>query len=353
MKKLIAFCTCIVTAVSLISSVNAYAEEYAAPTFYFGVESSQNVKVNGDTVTISRDAFNDSDFTLNVNVYIDDPDLKSWYVSPKWKCASEYITLSNLFLPNVENSEFAYGIIENNRLKYSVARGNDTDYNTMYFTCQTNNLSDRNPLEPLGDTSDAYPLTDFDAVISSDIPDGEYEIYFLTESEDYPDQQSSSGSFRMDDDTSKSYSNELIVRNLTVIIDSGSAPSTTTTSTTTSTTTTTTSTTTSTTTTPTSTTSSTTTTTSGNITTVSLGDVDNNDIVDVVDATLVLQQYSYQSMGNEGILTDEQINIGNVDGNTNADGTPLLDVVDATYILRYYSYFSMDNSFTWDDLFAM
>lgn len=311
MKKLIAFCTCIVTAVSLISSVNAYAEEYAAPTFYFGVENSQNVKVNGDTVTINRDALNDSDFTLNVNVYIDDPDLKSWYVAPKWKCASEYITLSNLFLPNAENSEFAYGIIEKNRLKYSVARGNDTDYNTMYFTCQTNNLSDRNPLEPLGDTSDAYPLTNFDAVISSDIPDGEYEIYFLTESEDYPDQQTSSGSFRMDDDTSKSYSNELIVRNLTVIIDSGSAPST------------------------------------------HLGDVDNNDIVDVVDATLVLQQYSYQSMGNTGILTDEQINIGNVDGNTNADGTPLLDVVDATYILRYYSYFSMDNSFTWDDLFAM
>lgn len=311
MKKLIAFCTCIVTAVSLISSVNAYAEEYAAPTFYFGVESSQNVKANGDTVTISRDALSDSDFSLNINVYIDDPDLKSWYVAPKWKCASEYITLSNLFLPNAENSEFAYGIVENNRLKYSVARGNDTDYNTMYFTCQTNNLSDRNPLEPLGETSDAYPLTNFDAVISSDIPDGEYEIYFLTESEDYEDQQTCSGSFRMDDDSSKSYSNELIVRNLTVIIDSEPSPSN------------------------------------------YLGDVDNNGIVDVVDATLVLQQYSYQSMGNTGILTDEQINIGNVDGNTNADGTPLLDVVDATYILRYYSYFSMDNNFTWDDLFSM
>lgn len=334
MKKLIAFCTGIVTAVSLISSVSAYAEEYAAPTFYFGVDSAQYVEVSGDTVTINRDALSDSDFSLKVNVYIDDPDLKSWYVSPKWKCASEYITLSNLFLPNAENSEFAYGIIENNRLKYSVARGNDADYNTMYFTCQTNNLSDRGSLKPLGETSDAYPLTNFDAVISSNIPDGVYEIYFLTESEDYPDQQTSSGSFRMDDDTSKSYSNELIVRNLTVIIESESSPSTTTTSTTSSTTTTT-------------STSSTTTTTSGEITTVTLGDVDYNGIVDPVDATLVLRQYSIASMNGDNLLTDEQISIGNVDGND------VLDVVDATHILRYYSYFSMDNSFTWDDLFSM
>lgn len=84
-----------------------------------------------------------------------------------------------------------------------------------------------------------------------------------------------------------------------------------------------------------------------------LGDVDRNGIVDVVDATFVLQQYSYASMGSEGILDEEQINIGNVDGNTNPDGTPLLDVVDATHILRYYSYKSMDDAFTWEELFAV
>lgn len=305
MKKPIAFCIGIISAVSLITAVPAYAEEYAAPTFYFGVDSAQNVSVNGDTVTISRDALSGSDFTLNVNVYVDDPDLKSWYVSPKWKCASEYIKLSNLFIPNVESPDFAYGIVENNRLKYSVTGGNDENYNTMYFTCQTNNLSDRGSLLPLGATSDEYALTSFDAVISSDIPDGVYEIYFLTESEDYTNQQTSDGAFRMDDDSSKSYDDELIIRNLTVII--GSEP----------------------------------------VITPMMGDVDYNGLVDPVDATLVLRQYSIASMNGDNLLTEEQISIGNVDEND------VLDVVDATNILRYYSYFSMDNSFTWDDLFSM
>lgn len=310
MKKLIALCTGIVSAFSLITAIPAYAEEYAAPTFYFGVDNAQNVSVNGDTVTIRKSNFDGVDFTLNVNVYIDDPDLKSWYVSPKWKCASEYITLSNVFKPDEDNYEFAYGIFDDNGwLKYSVACGEDDTYNTMYFTCQPHiTASDRSEMTPLGETSDAYPLTNFDAVISSDIPNGEYEIYFLTESEDYTDQQTSSGSFRMEDGSSKSYNDILNVRSLTIVIDS-SEPL--------------------------------------------LGDVDYNGVVDVVDATFVLQQYSYSSMGGESILNDEQINLGNVDANTNADGTPLLDVVDATHILRYYSYLSMDDSFTWEDLFAM
>lgn len=305
MKKPIAFCLGIVSAISLITAAPAYAEEYAAPTFYFGVDSTQNVSVSGDTVTISREALSGSDFTLNVDVYVGDPDLKSWYVSPKWKCASEYIKLSNLFVPNVETPEFAYGIVENNRLKYSVTGGNDETYNTMFFTCQTNNLSDRGSLLPLGETSDAYSLTSFDAVISSDIPDGKYEIYFLTEEEDYPDQQTSSGSFRMEDGSSKAYDDNLIVNNLTVIIQ-GEA-----------------------------------------VIAPMMGDVDYSGVVDPSDATLVLRQYAVASTESDALITEKQISIGNVDGND------VLDVVDATHILRYYSYLSLNDSFTWDDLFAM
>lgn len=83
------------------------------------------------------------------------------------------------------------------------------------------------------------------------------------------------------------------------------------------------------------------------------GDVDYSGTVDPVDATLVLQQYAIASMNGKNLLTDEQINIGNVDTNYSTDGVPILDVVDATHILRYHSYSSMTEDLTWEDLFEL
>lgn len=301
MKKVIASCLSLLSAVTLISSVTAYAEEYQTPTFYFGVTADENVSVNGDTVTISKAALEESGFTLNIKVFVDDPDLRSWYVSPKWKCASEYITLDNVFNPSKENPEFAYGLTnENGRLIYSAVGGGDPNYNTMYFTCQLQPTSpDRTTLIPLGETSDAYPLTNFDAVISSDIPAGTYEIYFLTESEDYEDQQVSTGSFRLDDEDKSTKSYDPIVRNLTIIIKDVPAPV--------------------------------------------LGDVNFDKVINPSDATLVLRQYAAESLKDADVLDEEQ------KSRADANSDSIIDPNDATLILLYYAYNSTGGTDSFED----
>ncbi len=66
-----------------------------------------------------------------------------------------------------------------------------------------------------------------------------------------------------------------------------------------------------------------------------LGDVNEDGIVDPVDATLVLRHYSIASMDGVGLLTEEQKPFADYDGNN------IIDVVDATSILIYYSKHSM------------
>lgn len=294
MKKLIALCTSIVSAFTLATSLTANAEEYATPVFYLQADSSQNIEVDGSTVTISREALEGADFSLNIDIFVQDTDLKSWRVSPKWKCASEYIKLNeeNVFLPSKDNPEFAYGITnDKGNLVYSVAKGGDTNYNTLFFTCQPQiTASDRSALKPLGDTSDAYPLTSFDAVISSDIPDGVYEIYFLKNPEDYDDQQVSEGAFRMSDGSAKSY--KPIVKNLTIIVGDPL----------------------------------------GNH---MLGDVNSDNLIDARDASLVLMQYAAESLDSANVIDAQQRFIANVNNDT------AVDARDASIILSYYAYCSL------------
>ncbi len=105
-------------------------------------------------------------------------------------------------------------------------------------------------------------------------------------------------------------------------------------------------------TTTTTTTTTTTATTTSTTTTVppvvsyNLGDVNSDNVIDPVDATLVLQQYSIDSMNGTDILNDNQ----KLAANVNADS--IIDPVDATWILRYYSYASMKGEGSIEDFIA-
>lgn len=91
-----------------------------------------------------------------------------------------------------------------------------------------------------------------------------------------------------------------------------------------------------TTTTTTSTTTVTTTTTSTTTTTapVKYGDINDDGIVDAVDASAILRHYALTSTNGEGVFTKEQETAADV----NKDG--IADSVDASLILRYYAYCS-------------
>ncbi|WP_295084294.1 S8 family serine peptidase [Ruminococcus sp.] len=82
------------------------------------------------------------------------------------------------------------------------------------------------------------------------------------------------------------------------------------------------------------TTATTTTTTQTNPTKYNLGDVDNNSVIDAVDASKVLAYYARISTKQEGGFIDSQKKAADV----NDDG--IIDAVDASKILTYYAYAS-------------
>ena len=98
-----------------------------------------------------------------------------------------------------------------------------------------------------------------------------------------------------------------------------------------------------TTTTETTTTNQTTTTTQPNPSAYILGDVDNNSVIDAVDASKVLAYYARISTKQEGGFSDRQKQAGDV----NKDG--IIDAVDASKILAYYAYLST----TKDDVISL
>ncbi|MDE6501979.1 MAG: bacterial Ig-like domain-containing protein [Ruminococcus sp.] len=81
-----------------------------------------------------------------------------------------------------------------------------------------------------------------------------------------------------------------------------------------------------------------------NTETQKLGDVDNDGMINAVDATLVLTEYALLSTGQTGTFTEAQKNSADIDGDGKADA------VDATFILSYYAYASTggtDDMPTW------
>ena len=74
------------------------------------------------------------------------------------------------------------------------------------------------------------------------------------------------------------------------------------------------------------------------------GDVNMDGIVDAKDAQLALEDYVELITGNKGFLTEEQRNLGNVNGETRISTLPpipsvelAVDIQDAQLLLFYYT----------------
>lgn len=309
MKKLVAFCTSVITAISISSAFNVSADENYSPTFYFSLNAVEEFEeinyISNNVIQISSDSISDSGAVLNIGVYIDDASKQSCAVSPKWKCAdkdyvklknlvnpsdpistdaSEYITsLGQIFTTNL--SPFPYAKINSDgSLKHdaTVITNSDTDYNTMAITA----VKSLSPMSVLGAATDEYALTYFDVEFSSNTPDGIYEIYFLTEPEDYSNQQFSTGTF-MTNNLPTSYVPN--VKSFTVIV--------------------------------------------GNYDYL-LGDVNKDKTINAIDASMILTAYAEESTGNIGFLSDAQSLVADI----NKDSS--INAVDASAVLSYYAYTS-------------
>lgn len=283
MKKLLTKLTAVALLTATASSLTANADYI--PTVYFSEE----------TITVTREQLMEG-LTITADVFIDDQSKSCWSVDPKWKSSSEFISLANIVDPQNPCIPYAYaeekdGVIQ--KVKYTTSAGKSNQYNTMYFSCDSRSgLSVSSKLVPYGENTSDYPLTSFDMVFDRNTPYGEYQVYFLTEAEDEPDQQYSKVYMKSDDGGNL----PAVVpetRDIRIIV-----------------------------------------------TGANKGDVNNDGKIDATDAAEILADYSLTSTGNDSSFDENQFYAADV----NDDG--IADSNDASIILGYYSYVSTGGDMT-------
>lgn len=199
MKKLISFVASAVLAAAPLMSSFVHAEDDYLPLLYIKAQSGYNVTSDGDVIISREDiAASENGIAVKMDVFIEDDALSSYYIRANWKSASSYIMLNQMYDPlEPENyTEYAYAETDDDgnliHVKNDTLISVDPECNTMNFTCVTglnfSSVGDKSPLLPYGEKSDDYPLLSFDLIVDPAAPAGKYEIYFLREVEDYPDQ---------------------------------------------------------------------------------------------------------------------------------------------------------------------
>ncbi|MDO4863350.1 MAG: hypothetical protein Q4A05_04185 [Ruminococcus sp.] len=295
MKKLISSVISLGLAACAAVPTAFAADSGYVPTAYFRANKGECISVcpDGNAVVFRSELGSSDNIIVNASVYIDDESLTCWNVHPVWKCASEYAKLENLVDPlpmSADAPNIAYAYAETNEagefthIRHGTILNTDERYNTMSFTCQVTSLTERSAMKPYGEKSDSYPLTSFDINISADAPEGDIDVHFLTEHEDYADQRLIDVAMRTEEG---SLVKTPVTKPLTVTV-----------------------------------------------TDRKFGDVNADGKVDSNDASAVLVAYSKSSTGGEHGLSNLQFACGDSDKNG------LLTSSDASNILAYYSYLS-------------
>lgn len=279
MKKIPALITALTMSLTAVTPFSAMAdpEEGYLPVMYLSVEDNDKISVLPDgTVYINNEDLTGDD-SIRVNIYVKDESKSCWNIAPKIKCADGNIKF---------NEEATESEITAYNDQHEFISSVDTEYNTVNITFQTPMFPAGAKLEVTSENTDDYPIAYFNADVNSEIPAGNYRIYFLTEPEDDPDQRTSAISFRYDDTSSATFTPE--VKDQKIVVSDRM-----------------------------------------------LGDVNKDGIIDSVDASAVLGEYaSLSTEGGESTFTIEQTNSANI----NAD--EFVDSVDASSVLSYYAYLS-------------
>lgn len=281
MKKIAAALTAAMLTLGSVSMFTASAGENSdySPSLYFKAYDSENYQIlpNG-TVYVRIDNTNDAVTSINAGVYIKDDMKQAGHIIAKWKSESEYIKLDNLKDPITVYGQSPYTEFKR---ATSIRLDTDTDKNTQSVSYALGLSVD--PFTLSGNTSDAYPLAEFDAVINTDTPAGMYTVDFMTE--------------EMSNlcDILYKYGADIISKEF---FPSGDhAPS-----------------------------------LRINVSDRMLGDVNNDGVVDGVDATLTLRAYTLILSNMDSGFTPAEAAAADVDGDGAISG------IDATLMLRYYTY---------------
>lgn len=281
MKKIAAAITAAMLSLGSVSMFTASAEGNSdySPSLYFKAYDSENYQIlpNG-TVYVRLDNLDDSAASINAGVYIKDDMKQAGHIIAKWKSESEHITLENLTDPITACGQAPY-----TEFKTAKSIRLDTDIeNNVHSVSYTLGLH-IDPFTVSGNASDDYPLAVFDAVINADAPAGMYTVDFMTEE-----------TSNLCDILYK-YGADIASKEF---FPSGDhAPS-----------------------------------LRINMSDRMLGDVNNDGVVDAVDATRTLRAYTLIMSNMDSGFTPAETAAADVDGDGAITG------IDATLILKYYTY---------------
>ncbi len=284
MKKIPVFMSAVI-ALSAVTPFYASAESNYRPVMYFSVEDNDKISILPDgTVYINTQDLTEEN-SIRVNAYIRDDSKSCWTVAPKIKSADMCVKFAEDAIDPAEVGENSPYVSSS----YGFYNTRDEECNTlnMSFTASMSDMISGNiqALPLTGDATDNYPLAYFNATIDSQIESGVYRIYFLTEAEDYADQRTTSVSLLDADGNSVTITPE--VKEQKIIVSDRM-----------------------------------------------LGDVNNDGLVDTVDATAVLIEYAALSANKDSTLETGQSMAGDINNDN------LVDAVDAAGILTYYAYLS-------------
>lgn len=288
MNKIPVFMTAAVLAMSAVTPFCASAEstESYVPVMYFSVEDNEKISVlpNG-TVYVNTQNLTEEN-KIRVNVYIRDDSKSCWTVAPKIKCADVYIKFNEDAVDPAEVGENSPYLSSS----YELYNTRDEEYNTLNMSFSAPIFGDYKSFPLTGEATDDYPLAYFNASVDSGIESGTYRIYFLTESEDYDGQRTTTVALIDENGNTMTVTPE--VKEQKIVASDRD-----------------------------------------------LGDVNNDGLIDTVDATAVLMEYARLSSDKDSEFETGQT----VSADINDDG--LVDTVDAAGILGYYAYISAQNEY--------
>lgn len=291
----------------------AYAEN--TPLLYF--KSGENT----DIVKVSSEDVQNGDVTLRIEMYIDDSSNDIGALRLRWKSDSEYISLGNLLSPLYDvNDETEYtlsdgttfstkrpltcfGKISNDKYGFQgqfiipdKPDENTGRSETAYAISYQSEM--KNAVKWFDNDSDAYMISNFDAVIKQDTPEGFYKIYYvepkIKDIDSITDDEWNSVEYGIAYGTYYSSSKDFLPDVKSITIQVGEPYFT--------------------------------------------GDVNQDNVIDASDASLVLSAYASFSSGQGYHLTQKQLDCADVNHDGNVDSS------DASRILEYYANISSGKS---------
>lgn len=305
-KRIISTLTAGIVMMSAVSIFPSYAE--SVPLLYFkSGESTDIIKVSAEDVA-------NGDVSVRIGMYIDDSSNDIGALRLRWKSDSEYITPGNLLSPLAsiyEETEYTlsdgtaftstkpltcFGKVTNGKYgfqgqfiipdKPDEATGRSgTAYSISYQSDM------KNAVNWFDGDSDAYMISDFDAVIKQGTPDGLYKVYYvepaIKDIDSVTEEEWNSVEKGISYGTYYSSAKEFLpdVKSITIQVGEPSAT----------------------------------------------GDVNQDSIINASDSSLVLSAYASFSSGQGYGLTENQLKLADV----NHDGT--VNASDASRILEYYA----------------